>query len=257
MRRRIHPGHTGRERWRAIARAVVSLGFVLLAGCGTASDTPPSAAPPATLEGINEPFLSPDLEIGEWIERFEGESREIFAEREAIVAALGLRSGSRVADVGAGTGFFSALFAREVGPDGIVYAVEISPKFLEHLRERKALLGLDGLRVVEGTRDSVELPPDSIDVAFVCDVYHHFEAPAASLASLHRALRPDGTLVVIDFERIPGKSPDWILEHVRAGREVFQAEIEAAGFELVEAVEIDGIEQNYVLRFRRAAAPAS
>jgi predicted methyltransferase len=233
-------------------RALAAL-LLATAALSTACDTASGPAESHALsEGINDRFLAEDLDVDAWVERFEGESREIYAQREAIVDALGLEPGSRVADVGAGTGFFSALFAREVGPDGIVYAVEISPKFLEHLRQRKAELGLSVLRVVEGTRDSVELPPASIDVAFVCDVYHHFESPEASLASLHRALRPGGALFVIDFERIPGESPDWVLEHVRAGRDVFTAEIESAGFDLAESVEIDGLDRNYVLHFVRS-----
>jgi predicted methyltransferase len=97
----------------------------------------------------------------------------------------------------------------------------------------------------------VELPQASVDLAFVCDVYHHFEYPSSSLASLRRAIRPGGTLVVIDFHRIPGKSSDFILKHVRAGQDVFTAEIEQAGFELVEELAIDGLSENYALRFRR------
>jgi predicted methyltransferase len=71
------------------------------------------------------------------------------------------------------------------------------------------------------------------------------------LASLRQALVPGGRLVVVDFERIEGQSRDWVLEHVRADRATFQSEIEAAGFELVDAPVIAGLEENYVLRFRR------
>ena len=61
---------------------------------------------------------------------------------------------------------------------------------------------------------------------------------------------PSGTLIVIDFDRIPGKSREFILGHVRAGKGVFRSEIEAAGFEFVEEVELDGLKENYFLRFR-------
>jgi SAM-dependent methyltransferase len=94
-----------------------------------------------------------------------------------------------------------------------------------------------------------KLAPASIDLAFICDAYHHFEQPKAMLASIRRALRPGGTLIVVDFERIPGVSPDWILKHVRAGKEDFRAEIEAAGFGFVEEVKL--MRENYVLRFSR------
>ena len=211
----------------------------------------PAEAPSSTPPGINDQFLSDDLDVDRFVERFEGESREVFAERHAIVDALALSSGSRVADIGAGTGFFTALLAQQIGEDGVVYAVEVSPKFLEHLRDRAEAEGMEPVRVVEGSQTSVALPNASVDLAFVCDVYHHFESPEDSLASLHHAIRPGGSLVVIDFDRIPGESPEWLLEHVRADKAVFTAEIEAAGFRLTKEIQLDGLKDNYMLRFER------
>ena len=237
----------GRHIPRQITYGISSLLIALLLSC-TNEPTPPSAETP---EGINANFLSEDLDVNEYVERFEGESREIFAERETIVEALALPTGSRIADIGAGTGFFSALFAEKVGDDGMVYAVEISPRFLEHLRERFATEDSIPVRVIEGSRSSVELPSSSIDLAFICDVYHHFESPQDSLASLHSAIRPGGSLVLIDFKRIPGESPEWIFEHVRAGEEVFRAEIEAAGFTFTDKIQLEGLKNNYMLRFER------
>ena len=86
---------------------------------------------------------------------------------------------------------------------------------------------------------------------FVCDTYHHFTYPRTELASLHRALRPGGRLVVVDFERVEGVSSDWVLEHVRAGKEAVRAEIEAAGFTFLDQP-ATGLEENYCVRFRRA-----
>jgi len=238
----------GRKLDRQIACGAL---FLLIASfllaCAGTPDTALSSIP----EGINDRFLSKDLDVDEFVERFEGESREVFVERHAIVDALALFDGSRIADIGAGTGFFTALFAEQVGNSGTVYAVEISPKFLEHLRRQAASPELAAVRVVEGSRTSVELLPSSLDMAFICDVYHHFESPQDTLASLHRAIRPGGSLVLIDFDRIPGKSPEWLLEHVRAGQEVFRAEIEAAGFEMTEEIQIEGLKNNYMLRFER------
>ena len=96
----------------------------------------------------------------------------------------------------------------------------------------------------------MELPEASIDLAFICDVYHHFEYPNASLATLHKALKPGGTLVLIDFKRIPGESSDFVMGHVRAGQEVFEAEVIAAGFEKID--EVKGVlKENYFVKFRR------
>jgi ubiquinone/menaquinone biosynthesis C-methylase UbiE len=142
-------------------------------------------------------------------------------------------------------------FAREVGPAGRVYAVDIVPAFVKHIDQRARELGLPQVEARLCAQDDVQLPAGSIDIAFVCDVYHHFEFPRSSLESVHAALRPGGELVVIDFVRVPGVSREWILQHVRAGQEVFTSEIEAAGFELVEEVAVEGLEENYFLRFRK------
>jgi FkbM family methyltransferase len=212
-----------------------------------------SAPAPAPVEGedINARFLAPDLDVAEFTEIFEGESREVARSREGIADALGLEPGMAVADVGAGTGLFLEAFARRVGPSGRVYAVEISPRFREHLAERARRAGLAQVQVIAATERSSELPPGSTDVAFVCDTYHHFAQPGPTLASLVQALRPGGALVVVDFERIPGRSPDWILEHVRAGKSEVIREIEAAGLVLEREVPVTGLSDNYVLRFRR------
>ena len=156
-----------------------------------------------------------------------------------------------VADIGAGTGIFLGAFDREVGSEGLVYAVDISPKFLEHLRAYTEQEDLDRVEVVTALEDSVELPEGSVDLAFVCDTYHHFEYPRSTLASLHSAIRPGGSLVVVDFERIPGVTSEWLLEHVRAGKDVFRREIETAGFRFVGEVPVEGLEENYLLRFER------
>jgi tRNA A58 N-methylase Trm61 len=199
--------------------------------------------------GINDKFLSSELDVKEWTERFEGESRDIYAHRAEIVAALGLEDKQRVADIGAGTGFFSEMLARTVGENGVVWALEISPKFLEHLRERFAKAELSQIEVVENSDRTTGLAESSIDLAFVCDVYHHFEYPEAMLQNLKYVLTPGGSLVVIDFKRIPDETEPWILDHVRAGKEVFRAEIEAAGFRFKDEIEIEGLEDNYILRF--------
>jgi predicted methyltransferase len=99
------------------------------------------------------------------------------------------------------------------------------------------------------TADSVKLPPASIDVAFVCDTYHHFEFPFRTLASIYEALRPGGQLIVIDFHRIEGKSREWVLNHVRAGQDVVTKEIQASGFKLLGEEKL--LSENYFLRFEK------
>ena len=224
-----------------VVGGMLALGWLPLAACEE-----PNARP-----DINERFESPDLDVDEWVGIFESESREVFALRHEIAKKLELRPGMAVADIGAGTGFFTELFAESIGAEGRVYAVEVSPRFLDHLRQQARDRGFGQIEVVEGGERSVRLKDASIDVAFLCDTYHHFEYPQAILASLHRALRPGGRLVVVDFEKIEGTSQKWILEHVRAGRKEISAEIVEGGFAMDRQMHVDGMIENYMLQFRR------
>ena len=201
--------------------------------------------------GINDKFLDPELKVEDWTSKFETESREVFDQRARIVEEASLKPGMVVADIGAGTGLFTLPFSQAVGDTGKVYAVDIAKNFLAHIRARATQAKAPNIEPVLCTEKSVELPENSIDLAFICDTYHHFEYPTHSLESLYRAVRPGGALVLIEFHRIPGVTSDFLLEHVRAGQDVFTREIEAAGFVLDRELPLDGLEDNYVLRFVR------
>lgn len=232
---------------------MLAVAGLVISGCRTspppAAQTAPPSPEPSAKPGINAEYLKADLDVTKWVERFEREGREIYDHREAIVATARLKPGAVVADIGAGTGLFTPYFSWAVGPRGKVYAVDIVPAFLERIKQRATAEGLANVQTVLCTERSVELPPNSIDLAFICDVYHHFEYPHSSMASLHHALRPGGEVLLVEFKRLPGKSSDWVLNHVRAGQEVFTAEIEAAGFKQIE--ERDILKDNYIVRFRR------
>ena len=110
------------------------------------------------------------------------------------------------------------------------------------------------MKNVEGivaTTDDAKLPENSVDLAYICDAYHHFEFPQKTLASIHRALKPGGRIALIDFVRIEGKSSEWTLNHVRAGQEVFEKELESAGFKKVE--ELKFLKENYFVVFQKQA----
>lgn len=218
---------------------------------GAATTDEPPAVTESVKPGINRSFLDPDMDVETFLDRFEVESREVFAARQRVLDICDIKPGMRVADVGAGTGFYSRLFAAATGPDGWVYAVDLSPQFAAHINEQAQASGVENLTTVLCTDRSVRLPPDSVDRVFICDTYHHFEYPQKTLASIYQALKPGGVLIVIDFERIPGVSREFILGHVRAGKDVFRGEIEAAGFRFEKEVEVAAFRENYLLRFQK------
>lgn len=200
--------------------------------------------------GINDNFKDPDLR--RFLGTFEGESREIFVKRKEIVAACKLKPGMAVADVGAGTGLFTRMFAKEVGESGKIYAVDIAEKFLKHIDVTSKEAGLKNIVTVQCKADSSELKMDSVDLVFICDTYHHFEFPQKTLATIQKALKRNGRLVLIDFHRIEGKSSDFVMGHVRAGQEVFEKEITNSGFKKVE--QVDGIlKENYLVIFEKTS----
>lgn len=198
--------------------------------------------------GVNDSFKNPNLD--EWVKKFEGESRETYQKRKAIVDSCRIEPGMAVADIGAGTGLFTRLFSDVVGEKGIVYAVDISPKFLEHIGNSATKMKLSNVKTVLGNDYSVELLESSVDVVFICDTYHHFEFPSRMMASIHKALKPHGRVVLIDFIRVPGQSSDWVMSHVRAGEDVFEREITECGFKRLKKVD-DLLKENYLVVFEK------
>ena len=201
--------------------------------------------------GINANFRHPDFAT--WVERFEHEGREVYDKRMQIVQALDLKTGMVIADVGAGTGLFSKLFSPAVGDTGKVYAEDISEVFISNIQRIARQEGLRNVVGVVGTDKDVKLPANSLDRVFVCDTYHHFEYPKTMLASIRKAMKPDGQLAVIDFIKDPAQSSDWIMQHVRADKATVIKEIEAAGFRLVR--EASFLHDNYFIVFAKSNLP--
>jgi len=195
--------------------------------------------------GVNKQFEDP--KPAEFVERFEREGREVFDKRTEVVEACRINSGSTVADIGAGTGLFTRMFSHRVGPKGRVFAVDIAHRFVDYITKTCEEQGLKNVVGVVCKDDSVELPPNSIDVAFICDTYHHFEFPEKTMRSIHGALRDDGQVILVEFSRIEGVSSNWVLDHVRADQQAFADEIVAAGFRFVEEVKF--LKDSYFLRF--------
>jgi len=203
------------------------------------------AREPETRPDLNRLFVDPEFD--EWVARFERPGREAYERRHQIVAVTGVKRGMSVADIGAGTGLFTRLFSQEVGEAGKVYAVDISKVFVDNILRISSEKNQGNVVGIVNSAAEVSLPPRSIDLAFICDTYHHFEKPLAMMESIRRALRPRGSVVVIDFRKIKGSSTPWVMEHVRTNQSVVVQEIESSGFRLVE--DNDFLRSNYYLRF--------
>lgn len=219
------------------------------AGPGLATRVEPAPIEEHSVKpGINDPYFRDDG-LERYTRILEAESREIVQRRNDIVDAIGLEEGMVVADIGAGTGLLTTGMAKRVGPRGTVFAVDIVPAFLERIRERATAEGLSNVIVVRGEERATGLEPASLDLAFMCDTYHHIEYPEAYMRSLFRTLRPSALLVLVDMKRPEGQSSPAVLRHVRADKPTVIAEVERAGF--VFESEIDLLRENYYLRFRR------
>lgn len=201
--------------------------------------------------GINKNFENADVQ--KYLQRFEREGREVFDRRDEIVATLELSPGDSVADIGAGTGFFSFLMAEAVGPEGTVYAIDIAKNFIDYMDGKAKEYGLKNVVTIRNDPRSTGLETKTVDAVFICDTYHHFEYPFDMLASIRSALKDDGVLVIVDFERIAGETRDFVWNMVRAGKGHFTDEIIDSGFELIE--EVPFTEEHYILRFKKRELP--
>ena len=198
---------------------------------------------------INAPFQKGSVK--NFIKRFESNDREVFVKRREIAEVLDLKPGMAVADIGAGTGLFTRLFADTVGPGGKVYAVDVSKNFLDHIAAGARMRGQPQIDTIRGTQETTSLPAGSVDVVFLCDVYHHLENHERILASIHQALRPRGLLVLVEFDRVEGKSTTFVLNHIRASQAEFRREIEGAGFKPLPIVQGPRLKENFIAKFQK------
>jgi ubiquinone/menaquinone biosynthesis C-methylase UbiE len=186
-------------------------------------------------------------DVDHWTKVFDDPGRAAWQKPEEVVRALGLRPRMTVADLGAGTGYFSRHLSAAVGPDGAVFAVDPEPKMLERLRARAEAERTANVVPVLASLDDPRLPAGAVDVVLVADAYHHVDDRIAYFTRLRRVLRPGGRIAVVDWQKrdLPVGPP---LEH-KLAREVVVEEMTSAGYALV--AEPDFLPYQYFLIFGR------
>ena len=165
-----------------------------------------------------------------YIAMLEDPARDAYQKPAEVVAALALKPGEAVADIGAGSGYFALRMAKEVGPTGRVYAVDVSPDMIVHLNRRLRDAGVTSVQTILSAPDDPLLSDASVDRFFICDTWHHIDDQAKYLGLMKRMLRPGGQVVMIDFQKrdLPVGPP----LHMKIAREDLLKQMEAAGFRL-------------------------
>lgn len=134
-----------------------------------------------------------------YIAMLEDPKRKDWQKPSEVLKALNLSKGDTVADIGAGSGYFSVLFAEAVGENGIVYAVDIDEKLLNYLKKRSEDAGLKNIKIIKSEPDNPLLAPMSVDLIFICNTWHHIERRDKYLQLLYESLKLDGRLVMVDY----------------------------------------------------------
>ena len=162
-----------------------------------------------------------------WLDR---EERDVEEEPDRALNAIGIAKGATVADVGAGSGYMTIRMAERVGPAGRVYATDIQPQMLAMLRERLDKERIGNVTLVQGAIDDPRLPPASLDLILMVDVYHEFSQPQQMLRGLLAALKPGGRMVLLEYKKEDPSIPIR-LDHKMTVAEA-KLEVEAEGFRL-------------------------
>ena len=210
-----------------------------------ASPTPDTRPAPKADDRIDRPTSEPysgSLSI------FEDPKRAEKLQIDRVMNLLAIREGSVVADIGAGSGWFTVKAARRVGPTGTVYAVEINEEYLNHIKNRAQIEGLTNIRTVLGKEDDPLLPSGRINSILLLKTYHEFSKPLSMLRALRIAMRKDALLGIIDRE---GAGDDHGVNRAAVIKEVSRS-----GFSLVSDHDfVKPDDMDYFLVFRKTDAP--
>jgi ubiquinone/menaquinone biosynthesis C-methylase UbiE len=191
--------------------------------------------------------IAPVMGVGgaDWLDRSE---RDMEEHPDEALDAIGIKPGMVIADVGAGTGYFTLRMAKRVGSSGKVYATDIQPEMLRMLRQNATRAGLSNVETVLGTESDPKLPERTLDLILLVDVYHEFSQPQKMLEKMRGGLKANGRLVLLEYRKEDPSIPIRP-EHKMSVAEV-KTEVEAEGFHLSQVLET--LPRQHILIFTKA-----
>ena len=206
-----------------VTSLITLLALVAVAAAQTPAPTPGHQPPPGA-DHMQHRFDDPE----KYARGFDDPARDAWQMPSRVIEALALPAGAKVADIGAGTGYFSTRLAKAAARP-TVFAVDLEPAMVGYLTKRAVTEGLANLRAVQASATSPNLP-EPVDVVLVVDTFHHIGERATYFAGLRKLLRPGGRVAIIDFRKdAPGDGPP---AHFRFTPEQISAEMAAAGYAL-------------------------
>jgi ubiquinone/menaquinone biosynthesis C-methylase UbiE len=238
--------------------------LLLLPLCRVSADSPAPAPAPApagrdgkpayetragTPDGIGKFYMGREIaqvmghQAADWLERPEREQEE---QPQKLIHLMDLRPSDVVADIGAGTGYFSFRMAVKV-PDGKVLAVDIQPEMLELLKRAAQARDVTNVEPVLGKVDDPQLPEGGVDVALLVDAYHEFDHPLEMMQGIVRGLRPGGRVVLVEYR---GEDPDVPIKPLHKMTEA-QAKKEMAAVGLKHVQTLEDLPRQHVMIFRK------
>jgi ubiquinone/menaquinone biosynthesis C-methylase UbiE len=194
---------------------ILFIGIVAILACG-----------PAPEAKSGHPLVHRFEHADDWAKKLDDPSRDVWQRPAEVVSTMRIEPGMTVVDLGAGTGYFEPWLSRAVGPTGKVIAIDAEPDMIRYLSERAEREGLENVEARLAPYDDPKLAPESVDRVLVVDTWHHLARREAYAAKLRMALRPGGSVVVVDFKLDSKHGPP---AHHRVAPEQVARELDAGG----------------------------
>jgi ubiquinone/menaquinone biosynthesis C-methylase UbiE len=250
---------------RRLGCCLLALSLVLAGSRALAADTTKKPAAPARTryefkkdhdpDGIGKFYMGREIayvmghQAADWLDRPERIKEE---RTDKLLKLLALQAGEVVADIGAGSGYFSFPMAKEVRPRGKVYAVDIQKEMLDLIRKRMKARKVSNIEPVLGTETDPKLPAGKIDTILLVDVYHEFSHPYEMTEAMVKALKPGGRIVFVEYRLEDPKVPIKLV-HKMSQKQVKK---EMTPFPLEHVKTLDGLPWQHVIIFKKKAGKA-